>query len=404
MEKDILVSANGVSKKFCKDFKLSMRYAINDIFSEVLGKNEKIELRKSEFWAVKDISFELRRGECLGLIGHNGAGKSTLLKMLNGLIKPDMGTITMRGRVSALIELGAGFDPVLTGRENIYVNGSVLGFSKKEIDEKFNAIVEFSEIGEYINTPVQNYSSGMKARLGFAVASNMDPDILIIDEVLAVGDAGFRIKCLNAISKLLKKCAVILVSHSMPMIGRISSHILLMEKGKEDYYGLDVPLGMQKYYGKFNGESGIKGGKEILTLKSLQLSKINEKEKIAIDNIKYGDDAEFDIEFECIDTCPNFFINVEFIDKDMKVIASCNSQNTDSYFIYTQNQSSKISLRLNSFCFAVGQYTISIYCTELRENKTNGDVIYFNTNAFSFSVSGTLASNSPIQLMGKWNS
>ena len=144
-------------------------------------------LRPGEFWAVKDVSFKLRRGECLGLIGHNGAGKTTLLKMLNGLIKPDAESITMRGRVGALIALGAGFNPILTGRENIYINGSVLGLTKKEIDAKIDEIIDFAEIREFIDMPVQSYSSGMAGRLGFAVATALDPDVLIVDEVLAVG-------------------------------------------------------------------------------------------------------------------------------------------------------------------------------------------------------------------------
>ena len=144
-------------------------------------------LRDGEFFAVKDVSFELRRGDCLGLLGHNGAGKTTLLKMLNGLIKPDAGSIMMRGRVGALIALGAGFNPILTGRENIYINGSVLGLTKKEIDAKIDEIIDFAEIREFIDMPVQSYSSGMAGRLGFAVATALDPDVLIVDEVLAVG-------------------------------------------------------------------------------------------------------------------------------------------------------------------------------------------------------------------------
>jgi lipopolysaccharide transport system ATP-binding protein len=188
---EILIKAENVSKKFSKDLKRSLYYGVLDVFSGIKGSDKKRELRKDEFWAVRDVSFEVRRGECLGLIGHNGAGKSTLLKMLNGLIKPDEGKITMHGKVGALIELGAGFNPILTGRENIYNNAAVIGFSKKEIDAKFDEIVAFSEIEEFLDMPVQNYSSGMKVRLGFAIAAQMEPDVLIIDEVLAVGDLGF---------------------------------------------------------------------------------------------------------------------------------------------------------------------------------------------------------------------
>ncbi|MGH6820931.1 MAG: ABC transporter ATP-binding protein, partial [Methylocella sp.] len=188
MTDEVLVKAEGVSKKFCCSLKRSLWYGVQDVATEVLGREgNHAELRKNEFWAVQDVSFELKRGECLGLIGPNGAGKSTLLRMLNGLIRPDKGRITMKGRIGALIDLGLGFNPILTGRENVYINGSLLGFSKKEIDHKFDAIVDFAEIGEFIHTPVQNYSSGMKLRLGFAVCAQMEPDVLIIDEVLAVG-------------------------------------------------------------------------------------------------------------------------------------------------------------------------------------------------------------------------
>ena len=170
-------------------------------------KKPLIEINKlvrkfGSFTALNGVSLNVYPGEVHALLGDNGAGKSTLLKILNGLINPDQGKVTMRGRVGALIELGAGFNPILTGRENIYNNGAVLGFTRKEIDAKVEEIIDFSEIREFIDMPVQNYSSGMKVRLGFSVAAQMEPDGLIIDEVLAVGDIGFTTKCLNKISEL----------------------------------------------------------------------------------------------------------------------------------------------------------------------------------------------------------
>ena len=172
MTEDVLIRMEGVSRRFCHSLKRSLWYGVQDTFYDLLGRDISTQkLRHNEFWAVDDVSFELKRGECLGLVGRNGAGKTTLLKMLNGLIKPDRGRIVIRGRLGALIALGAGFNPVLTGRENIYINGAVLGLSRKEIDREIDGIIDFAEIGDFIDAPVQSYSSGMHVRLGFAVAT-----------------------------------------------------------------------------------------------------------------------------------------------------------------------------------------------------------------------------------------
>ena len=251
-DNQVLVKVENLSKKFCKDLKTSLWYGVKDLASGLSGNRNERELRPKEFWAVKDISFELRRGECLGLIGHNGAGKSTLLKILNGLINPDAGKVTIKGRVGALIELGAGFNPILSGRENIYNNGAILGFTRKEINEKIEEIIDFAEIREFIDMPVQNYSSGMKVRLGFAVAAQMEPDVLIIDEVLAVGDLGFILKCFKQIDTILPNTAIVFVSHSMPMVSRISTKIIMMESGKPIYAGEEVSKGIDLYYERFN--------------------------------------------------------------------------------------------------------------------------------------------------------
>lgn len=235
---ETLVKVENVSKKFCRNLKRSLWYGMKDLGNELMARSHRNngQLRKDEFWAVKDVSFELKRGDCLGLIGRNGAGKTTLLRMLNGLIKPDQGRIEILGRVGALIALGAGFNPILTGRENIYVNAAVLGLSKKETDAKLDEIVEFADLGDFIDAPVQSYSSGMVVRLGFAVSTTLDPDILILDEVLAVGDAAFRHKCYHRISKLIDRAAVILVSHSMDYIAQISSVVAVMRSGAAEFF------------------------------------------------------------------------------------------------------------------------------------------------------------------------
>jgi lipopolysaccharide transport system ATP-binding protein len=245
MGDDVLIRADGVSKKFCRSLKKSLWYGVRDSVADLAGRGSGSDhLRADEFWAVNDVSFEVRRGECLGLIGGNGAGKTTLLKMLNGLIKPDGGRIEMRGRVGALIALGAGFNPILTGRENIYVNGSVLGLTQKEINAKFDEIVDFAEIQEFIDSPVQGYSSGMSVRLGFAIAVAVEPDVLLLDEVLAVGDVSFQAKCFNTLAEFRKRgTAFILVSHNMHMISRYCQQALYLRHGKVQHLG-DVATGI----------------------------------------------------------------------------------------------------------------------------------------------------------------
>ena len=246
MGSDALVRVDDVSKKFCRNLKRSLWYGLRDTAADVFGGHGSHRLRTDEFWAVDNVSFELTRGECLGLIGRNGAGKTTLLRMLNGLIKPDTGRIELAGRVGALISLGAGFNPILTGRENIYVNGSVLGLTKKEIDSKLPEIVEFAEIGEFIDTPVQSYSSGMQVRLGFAVATAIKPDVLLLDEVLAVGDVAFRAKCYERLAQIRDSAAFILVSHDTGQVARVSSKVLVLNAGRVRYLG-DVGEGIRTY-------------------------------------------------------------------------------------------------------------------------------------------------------------
>lgn len=232
-DKEVVLSIKNLSKRFCRDLKRSLLYGVQDIAGEVFGsQRQNVELRKGEFWALKDVNLELRRGEALGLVGANGAGKTTLLRIISGLISPDHGSVQVKGRVAPLIALGAGFNPILTGRENIYVNMSILGLSKEEIDDRFNDVVEFAEIDEAIDAPVQSYSSGMAARLGFACAIHTEPEILLIDEVLAVGDMRFRTKCYRRLSDIKKSgTTFILVSHSPQSILAICDTSIYLKQG-----------------------------------------------------------------------------------------------------------------------------------------------------------------------------
>ncbi|MCC6231545.1 MAG: ATP-binding cassette domain-containing protein [Verrucomicrobiales bacterium] len=229
---EVLIQVEHVSKRFCRSLRRSLWYGLCEMTRDVLGRPMSVnDLRRDEFWAVHDVSFELRRGECLALIGHNGAGKTTLLKILNGLVKPDRGRVTLRGRVGALIALGAGFNPILTGRENVYINGAILGLTRREIDASVRGIIEFAEIDEFIDSPVQTYSSGMQVRLGFAISTALQPDILLLDEVLAVGDAAFRAKCYARIGSLLSTTGILFVSHDMNHIAQVADRAVHLRRG-----------------------------------------------------------------------------------------------------------------------------------------------------------------------------
>lgn len=229
-----VLSVRHVRKKFCRSLKRSLWYGVSDIAGDLIGRQAAApELRTDEFFAVNDVSFDVQPGESLALIGRNGAGKSTLLKMVNGLFRPDAGEIRVNGRLAALIELGAGFNPILSGRENIYVNAAVLGMTKREVDQKLDAIIDFAELDGFIDMPLKNYSSGMKVRLGFAVASQLEPDILLIDEVLAVGDAAFRAKCYRRLSELMEAgTAFVLVSHSHHTLLTVCDTGVAMDRGQ----------------------------------------------------------------------------------------------------------------------------------------------------------------------------
>jgi ABC-type polysaccharide/polyol phosphate transport system ATPase subunit len=191
-----------------------------------------------EFWALRDVSFDLARGDTLGIIGSNGAGKSTILKLLSGVTAPTSGEITIRGKLSALIEVGSGFHPELTGRENIYLSGSILGMRRREIAEKLEAIIDFAGVRSFIDVPVKHYSSGMYVRLGFSIAAHLEPDILLLDEVLAVGDAEFQLKCLDRINELHQHGrTIVFISHDLGAVERLCEHVLLMERGQVAAYG-----------------------------------------------------------------------------------------------------------------------------------------------------------------------
>lgn len=223
MTSSIVINFDKVSKKFRRGQRYYLKQALLDLFKKDV---------KQDFWALKDVSFKIIKGESVGIIGVNGSGKSTILKMIAGVLYPTKGGVEVSGRIGPLIELGAGFHPELSGRDNIYLNGVILGLTKGEIEQKFDEIVDFAELRDFIDTPVKHYSSGMYMRLGFSVAVAINPDILLIDEILAVGDIAFQKKCINKIKEFQEMgITCVIVSHNADLIKEMCQKVMLYDKG-----------------------------------------------------------------------------------------------------------------------------------------------------------------------------
>ena len=251
MAGDIVIRADGLSKKYVIGHQSNERYtSLRDVIAGsarkfvrtagdmVRGKPLYSGDEFEDFWALRDINFEIKQGDVLGIIGRNGAGKSTLLKVLSRISEPTTGTVTLRGRVASLLEVGTGFHPELTGRENIFLNGAILGMSRREIKAKFDEIVEFAEVERFLDTPVKRYSSGMHVRLAFAVAAHLEPEILIVDEVLAVGDVEFQKKCLGKMEDVAGTGRTVLfVSHNMAAVSSLTRSGLVLDGGRVIYSG-----------------------------------------------------------------------------------------------------------------------------------------------------------------------
>jgi len=396
---EVVVSVKNVSKKFCKHLRRSMAYGIADLSKNLLGiKPNSTQIRKDEFWAVDDVSFELRRGEAIGLIGVNGSGKSTLLRLITGIFPPDKGEISVKGRVGALISVGAGFHPHMTGRENIYLNATILGMNRKEIDSKFQLIVDFAEIGNFLDAPVSTYSSGMRMRLGFAIAAHMDPDVLLIDEVLAVGDMGFIMKCLNAVDRMMKNAAVIFVSHNMPFVSRICSQLMALEKGKVVFNDNDIAKGIDLYFSKFQSPvpSFVGEGKaEILDL-TFSSSVVDQSGREPF-TIKYLEDFHIEIHLKVDQKYINPIINFVIYDKQIRNVAECLMYNGNNR---VTNKDGLISVRVTipRFNMTQGIYTLTVSVTD----QYGGEVLLRHQSVKEFRVSAPFIGWSSIQFKGEW--
>ena len=280
-----VISVENLSKKYIIDHLKQERYtSLRDVLADGAKRftdklihpfaAPKNDPTHEEFWALKDVSFDIQQGDRVGIIGRNGAGKSTLLKILSRITEPTSGKISIKGRVASLLEVGTGFHPELTGRENIFLNGAILGMSKAEIKNKFDEIVAFAEVEKFLDTPVKRYSSGMYVRLAFAVAAHLEPEILIVDEVLAVGDAQFQKKCLGKMEEVGQEGRTVLfVSHNMAMISNLCQKGIMLEGGKISTQG-EVSKVIQQYYQNSNKKNEVSNrriGSEIVELLSVEL-------------------------------------------------------------------------------------------------------------------------------------
>jgi lipopolysaccharide transport system ATP-binding protein len=296
-----IIKVEGLGKKYIishegKESYRSLRDIISRRAKHMAGGFQKEQQSKEEFWALKDVNFEIKQGDAVGIIGRNGAGKSTLLKILSRITEPTHGRIEINGRIASLLEVGTGFHPELTGRENIFLNGAILGMSRVETKRKFDEIVDFSGVEKFLDTPVKRYSSGMYVRLAFAVAAHLEPEILVVDEVLAVGDAEFQKKCLGKMNDVSKNegRTVLFVSHQMGTIAQLCDKAIFLHKGSVQFIG-SVDKGINEYLkGNSNSSSyNIEEDKTMAKTYFISEASIFNEEDIQTNTIEFGKKLSF---------------------------------------------------------------------------------------------------------------
>ncbi len=344
----------------------SLRDEVVRLGSRVLGRA--VEPRE-EFWALRDVTFSLERGEILGLVGMNGAGKSTLLKILSKVTVPTRGSFVARGRLGALIEIGAGFHPELSGRENIFLNGAIMGMSRREVQGKFERIVAFAEVERFIDTPIKHYSSGMQMRLGFAVAAHTDPDILLIDEILAVGDASFQAKCLNKLAELKEEDkTIILVSHNLTTITEHSKRVLWLDHGAVRMIGEPdavVDSFLQHVTEEIGGddEGGGLGAREIgRQIRILDVSLADEFQHPQA-RFDRGDAVLIDVAYSASEAMPGAVFLISIQDVQGYPLGGV-STDPDAVRINGAIDRGVVRLRLDPLILNKGVYTLSVHALD----------------------------------------
>lgn len=359
--KESIIIAEDISKVFQLSHERSQRYtALRDVVSNRirnLFKSDTTSGTFEEFWALKDLSFNINEGDRVGIIGRNGAGKSTLLKLLSRISEPSSGKITIKGRVASLLEVGTGFHPELTGRENIYLNGAILGMSRKEIKSKFDEIVDFAEIEKFLDTPVKRYSSGMYVRLAFAVAAHLEPEILIVDEVLAVGDIQFQNKCLGKMDDVSKKDGrtVIFVSHNMSAIRALCNRGILLKRGQIAIDG-EIDAVIDDYM-----QENQSAKSNVYSVEKKSINPFFEKIELLTPIIQYNEDVRLNISIRSgIST--QFGIELELHDeRGQKISYSSTAPMQGELEKITENESKHFELLINKLQLASGDYFIYLW-------------------------------------------
>ncbi|NGT50266.1 ATP-binding cassette domain-containing protein [Clostridium perfringens] len=365
-------------KDLTKKYKLYQKRS--ERLANAFGKEKNIK----EFYALKGVSFEISKGECVGIIGHNGAGKSTLLKLLTGVAFPTSGEIEINGRLASMLELGSGFNPELTGMENIYFNGSLNGLTKEDIDGKLKDILEFADIGNFIEQPVKNYSSGMFARLAFAVAINVDPDILIVDEILSVGDVGFQVKCMEKFNEFKKKGKTILyVSHGLGTVKKFCDRAIWLQKGEVVDDGNSVIV-VERYYNLNFNPANIE---QLKDHKSDIINSIVVKSNTK--NVEYLEKLDLEVQYDLISNDlkdPNIVLEFRKTDYEPgttrgndQFVCGINSKDNIKNIPFNLGVN-KLKVSLNKVNLVAGVYYIDFV---LRDGE---EEVYRKINGYSFTL------------------
>jgi len=412
--KQNVISVENLSKEYNLDF-LYEYYTLRDLIKEaptLLAKKLSKKEKKQRFWALKNVSFTVKKGEVLGIIGRNGAGKSTLLKILARIVSPTSGKVILRGKVASMLEVGTGFHQELTGRENIYLNGAILGMKRAEINKKFKDIVEFSEIGKFLDTPVKKYSSGMQVRLAFSVAAHLDPEILLLDEVLAVGDMSFQRKSLRKMNSIARDegKTVIFVSHNMTAVDSLCSRVALLEEGELVSLG-KTRATISKYIKDFVVDEKVQDLKNISRAGN---SKLIITDFWMEDNfgkrtskVRTGSNCKFIFKF----MCPSGY-SQKNVDFGFSVKSEADQPLFLHYLSFTNQQLKKcppkgiFSLSIDKFPLTIGQYKVGFRA--LVDGKEADYVPYasdFDVIEGDFYNTGTPINqtHSPFYVPGSWS-